>query len=346
VAAALLAILCAPSFGQEVRYIYDPLGRIIAVVNQDGGTTFYEYDAVGNLLSTRRADIAGELDITLVNPSLGPEGTQVEIFGVGFRDAEDENQVSFNGAPAPVLASTRTQITTRVPIGATTGSITVTTPAGSAVSPDPFRVPRITISPLHASVVVEKSRRFTVTILDSPDQRGFWSVEGIEGGNEVVGTITPDGLYSAPAEVPDPATVRIRVTSVQFPLLFAEADITIGPPVAFVVAGPSNLRAVRSGTGDPGGLPLNVTSSGPPLIRLTRPGLGDAGGLSTNVTVAGPPRVVVTRSGTGDPTGLEINVTIASPASVKVVLPATGEGDGQTSNVTTARPHDIKVRRQ
>jgi hypothetical protein len=194
-------------------------------------------------------------------------------------------------------------------------------------------------------VAVEKNRQFTVNAFDSPDQRGFWSVDGIEGGNEVVGTITSDGVYRAPAEVPDPATVRIRVTSVSFPVLFAEADITIGPPVAFVIAGPSNLRAARPGTGDPGDLALNVTAAGPSTIRLSRPGLGDADGLSTNVTVASPPHVAVTRPGTGDPTGLDINVTVASPASVTVVLPASGTAGGQASNVTVARPHDIKVRR-
>jgi hypothetical protein len=208
-----------------------------------------------------------------------------------------------------------------VPVGATTGLITVTTPARSAVSPDTFRVPSLAISPLHATVVVEKTRRFTLTVFDAPDQRGFWSVEGIEGGNEVVGTITPDGLYLAPAEVPVPATVRIRATSVPFPLLFAEADITIGPPAAFVSSAPSDLRVVRPGTGDPGGLAPNVTAAGPPTIRLVRPGLGDVGGLSTSITVAGPPYVSVVRPGTGDTNGLASNVTVARPHDIKVQRP-------------------------
>ena len=263
IAGVLLLIVSTPGLGQETRYLYDPLGRLLAVVDQ-GEATFYEYDAVGNLISIRRSDVSSDLEINLVHPIAGPAGTQVEIFGVGFRDVADENQVSFNGVSAPVLASDPTHITTQVPIGATSGHITVTTPVGTAVSPDPFRVPRLTISPLHASVVVEKNRQFTATVVDWPDQRGFWSVEGIEGGNDVVGTITPHGLYTAPAEVPVPATVRIRVTSVPFPTLFAEADITIGPPVAFVVAGPSNLQVVRPGVGDPGGLAANVTAAGPP----------------------------------------------------------------------------------
>jgi YD repeat-containing protein len=346
VAVALLIIICAPALCQEVTYIYDPLGRLIAVVDLEGRTTMYDYDAVGNLLSTRRPDIAAELEITFVNPSIGAAGTQVEIFGVGFRNAASENQVTFNGVSAPVLAASPTRLTTQVPIGATTGPITVTTPAASAVSPDPFRVPRLTVSPLHASVAVEKTRRFTVTFIDSPEKRGLWSVDGIEGGNDTVGTITPDGLYLAPAEVPDPPTRRIRVTSFQFPILFAEADITIGPPVAFVTSAPSDVRVVRPGVGDPGGLALNLTAAGPFAIRLARPGLGDVGGLSSNVTVAGPPHVVATRPGTGDSTGLEINVIVGAPASVTVVRPATGGPEGEASNVTVARPHDIKVQRQ
>ena len=60
-----------------------------------------------------------------------------------------------------------------------------------------------------------------------------WSVNGVNGGNATVGTITAAGLYQAPAAVPSPAAVTIRATSVSTPSAFDQKSITIvnpGPP--------------------------------------------------------------------------------------------------------------------
>jgi len=56
-----------------------------------------------------------------------------------------------------------------------------------------------------------------------------WSVNGIEGGNTTVGTISADGMYTSPDNVPDPATVLIGATSVEEPSLSAEITLTIQP---------------------------------------------------------------------------------------------------------------------
>src|SRR5262249_53457651 len=64
----------------------------------------------------------------------------VTIYGTGFSSSASQNSVSFNGTPATVTSSTATQIQTSVPTGATTGSIAVTSPSGSASSATPFVV--------------------------------------------------------------------------------------------------------------------------------------------------------------------------------------------------------------
>ena len=46
----------------------------------------------------------------------------------------------FNGTPARITSDSATKIVTSVPTGATTGKISVTTPAGTASSPSPFSV--------------------------------------------------------------------------------------------------------------------------------------------------------------------------------------------------------------
>lgn len=99
--------------------MYDDLGRLIAVMDQQGNIAIYEYDAVGNILAIRRPDTtAGPVVITLFEPTRGPIGTQVEIFGIGFSDISAENTIAFNGAPAPVLSATLTSLTDRLGVEA------------------------------------------------------------------------------------------------------------------------------------------------------------------------------------------------------------------------------------
>ena len=64
-------------------------------------------------------------------------GGQAQILGQGFTGAMG---VSFNGTPAIFTAVSDTYITATVPAGATTGSVTVTTPTVTLTSNVPFRV--------------------------------------------------------------------------------------------------------------------------------------------------------------------------------------------------------------
>src|SRR5712691_9483632 len=66
--------------------------------------------------------------LTSLSPNTGPPTRIVQITGAGpaFSTTPSLNQVSFNGTPATVFAATPTVITTAVPLGATTGPVTVT----------------------------------------------------------------------------------------------------------------------------------------------------------------------------------------------------------------------------
>jgi len=64
--------------------------------------------------------------ITSIEPNTGKVGSEVIITGTDFSTTPGENLVSFNGTEATVSAATETSITTTVPAGATTGSVTVT----------------------------------------------------------------------------------------------------------------------------------------------------------------------------------------------------------------------------
>jgi YD repeat-containing protein len=123
----------------DITYVYDRIGRLIGVVDPDRDTAVYHYDAVGNLTSISRQSSA-LVSIIDFNPSAGTAGTVVTIFGTGFDATPGGNTVTFNGTAAAISSASPNGLVATVPPGATTGVITVTSSAGSAVSSAPFTV--------------------------------------------------------------------------------------------------------------------------------------------------------------------------------------------------------------
>ena len=127
------ALLGALAFAGDVRYIYDDLGRLIAVVDVATETAVYTYDAVGNILSIARQP-SSQVSVLEFTPKSGDVGTTVTIYGTGFSTTAASNIVKFNGTVASVSSATETQLVISVPTGATTGpiSVTVATKTGSS----------------------------------------------------------------------------------------------------------------------------------------------------------------------------------------------------------------------
>jgi hypothetical protein len=75
--------------------------------------------------------------ITSFSPTSGPVGTVVTITGNAFTGA---TAVQFNGVLAEFTVVSATQITATVPVGATTGIVTITTPSGTGNSAASFTV--------------------------------------------------------------------------------------------------------------------------------------------------------------------------------------------------------------
>ena len=104
-------------------------------------------------------------------PLSGPVGTSVTITGTGFTGA---TAVTFNGASASFTVDLSTQITAKVPVGATDGPIAVTTPGGTATSALDFDVTGVQT---HEREVTLELRRHLVAVGRITAQDGFDNCE-------------------------------------------------------------------------------------------------------------------------------------------------------------------------
>ncbi len=81
--------------------------------------------------------------------------------------------------------------------------------------------------------------QFNATVSNTTNTAVMWSVNGVTGGNSTTGTISTNGLFTAPQNMPQPATVSVGATSVADPSASSTASATITSDVAVSVAPPS-----------------------------------------------------------------------------------------------------------
>jgi N,N-dimethylformamidase beta subunit-like protein len=91
----------------------------------------------GTAASTNNFIVIPAPTITIFTPICGRAGTSVAISGANFTGA---TVVTFNGRAASFTVTSDTAIQATVPVGATTGPISVTTPGGTALTANNFTV--------------------------------------------------------------------------------------------------------------------------------------------------------------------------------------------------------------
>jgi len=89
----------APTFaapGDDIRYVYDELGRLVAVTDPASDTAVYTHDATGNITEIERY---GSSDLSMIEftPNNAGVGRPVTLFGTGFSPTAGNNEVRFNG---------------------------------------------------------------------------------------------------------------------------------------------------------------------------------------------------------------------------------------------------------
>lgn len=234
----------------KVRYAYDPLGRLVQAATSDGTGVQYSYDAVGNITSIRRL-ASGTLNIIDFVPPGGGIGSTVAVYGGGFSATASEDVVAFNGTAATITSATPTALTVRVPAGATTGKITVTTSQGSATSSADYMVLSSSVAPGIASfapafgtqgaVISVTGVNFQTNVVDNNVSVGGHLARVVKDASSPTGTLVkftvPSSSASGRIEVTTP--FGSALSSDEFfavPAGVAPADLEVGGRVT--VGGP------------------------------------------------------------------------------------------------------------
>jgi trimeric autotransporter adhesin len=134
-----------------------------------------------------------------------------------------------------------------------TAQVTIANPSGTVTV-------AVSTNPAVTQVYTGTVQPFIATVTGTTNTAVNWYVEGSQGGNATFGTIDTSGNYTAPANVPSPASIVIEAIS--------QADTTaVGTQSVTIVAAPSASQPAPQ-TVAPGGtanfsLSLNANSGSP-----------------------------------------------------------------------------------
>lgn len=278
----------------------------------DTGTwNSFQYQArMGQLISATTPQPPG---ITGFSPSGGGVGTAVTITGTKFHDV---TSVTFNGVNATFTINSATQITATVPAGAASGSIRVTSPAGTAVSAATFTVtavPAITgftppNGPVGSTVVIAGANLTGAT--DVRFNGLSATTFNVNSATQITATV-PAGATTGRISVTTPAgeaTSAANFTVSSSPVVtgFSPANAPVGGTVT--IAGLNFTGATGVSFGGVNASQFSVDSA--IQMRATVP----AGAVSGTIRVTSP-------NGTGQ--SVEI-FTVIPPPTISNFTPASG----------------------
>jgi len=105
----------------------------------------------------------------------------------------------------------------------------------------------VTVTPTTVSVLLGNSQTFAATVTNTTNTSVIWSVNGIPAGSASAGTITPDGVYTAPADLPSQTTLTIAATSQADATKSATAQLTVASDITIGIA-PANASVELGAT--------------------------------------------------------------------------------------------------
>ena len=356
-AIACSALACLGAIAAQERYDYDPLGRLVRMVDGQGRVTEYVYDAVGNILEVRSGGTAVPPTVADISPSALRRGSSAAVIVNGTNLSNIEVRVSDPQLQISGVTGTATRLTFNLsaglgaalgaaPIvlrnaaGEVTRSITIqpTLPV-LAVVPTPLAIPPdnvargFTVTLDHADVIdhtvsVSSDQPAIASVspasavIPAGQTQAIFQVRGVAGGQTVIRLSAP---ALAAAGVPVFVTAEFRGISTAYTAI-------VGVELAAGTAPPATPTSLYS---KPVGIalgPLWVDTSPRGFIVGTSGTLTINGfGLPAGLTVAATPADGITL---GTPvvnaggTQASVAVTVAADAALgarKVIVQSGGQ---------------------
>jgi hypothetical protein len=186
-------------------------------------------------------------------------------------------------------------------------------PASGAVS--------VAVVPTSATPAIGQSRQFSATVRNTSSTAITWNVNGITGGSSTIGTITPAGLYTAPATMPSPATVSVSAVLASDASVSAAAAVTVTTPQVAVAISPASVAVAAGGSQQLTATVSNAANTGVTWevngVIGGSPATGTitSGGLYTAPSAAPSPAIVIVTA-----------VSEQSPAAAAVAVVSIGAG--------------------
>lgn len=130
----------------------------------------------------------------------------------------------------------------------------------------------VTIKPAFAIDTVSQTTAFTDTVTGTMNTAVTWEVNNTPGGSASTGTITATGIYTAPTQVPNPATVTVSVVSQADTSKSASAQVTVvaHTPNEAAQSLPIKLGTTGSNANDSSRQGSNITCCGGTLGSLVQ----------------------------------------------------------------------------
>ena len=118
---------------------------------------------------------------------------------------------------------------------------------GSSTSPAESGI-KMAISPRSSTVSAGSTQVYTATLTGSTDKAVTWLVNNVAGGNSSLGTISSDGLFTAPATPPDNLSETITAVSHADSTVSASAAVTVTPGGVSISITPTSAKVQAGST--------------------------------------------------------------------------------------------------
>ncbi|MGA7854168.1 MAG: hypothetical protein WCA15_12655 [Candidatus Acidiferrales bacterium] len=205
----------------------------------------------------------------------------------------------------------------------------------------------VTVQPSTANVALDQSQQFQATVTNSSNDAVSWNVNGVAGGNSTSGTVSPTGLYTAPAAMPNPASVAVTAVSqadaqasgsATVTLLQSSIAVSVAPPAASVPTGGAQVFTVTVSGSISSGVAWSVNGipGGNATFGTIVANNASSAVYTAPILIPSPASVTVTATSTADPAksgSATVTITCANPI---LISPSTANVGLSRTQVFTA----------